>query len=82
MMKSKTNSVKVGKYRFLPTKYDKDDNLYCTIYEYTAQEKKCKLTLLYKFTEETYEIIWVEDNWLNNKHNKLLEFFLKEYEWI
>ena len=82
MMKSKTNSVKVGKYRFLHTKYDNDGNLYWTIYEYTEQEKKRKLTLLYKFAEETYEIICVEDNWLNNKHKKLLEFFLKEYEWI
>ena len=82
MMKSKTNSVKAGKYRFQPTKYDKDGNLYCAIYRNGAHGEKCKLTLLYKFDEETYEIIWVEDSWLNNKHQKLLEFFLKEYDLV
>lgn len=82
MIKSKTNSVKVGKYRFQPTKYDKDNNLYCAIYRDGAHGEKCKLTLLYKFKEETYDIIWVEDGWLNHNHKKLLDFFLKEYDWV
>ena len=82
MVKSKTNSVKVGKYKFQPTKYDKYGNLYCTIYRNDSREQKCKLTLLYKFEEGTYEIIWVEDGWLNHNHKKMLNFFLKEYDWI
>lgn len=82
MTKSKTNSVRSGKYRFQPTKYDENDNLYCAVYRNGAHGEKCKLTLLYKFEEETYEIIWVEEGWLNSKHKKLLEFFLKEYDWL
>lgn len=82
MTKSKTNSVKAGKYRFQPIKYDKDNNLYCVIYRNGAHGEKCKLTLLYKFEEETYEIIWVEEGWFNHNHKKLLNFFLKEYDWI
>lgn len=80
--KSKTNSVKSGKYRFQPTKYDKDNNLYCAIYRNGIYRKKCKLTLLYNFEKENFEIIWVEDGWLTNKHKKLLNFFLKGYDWI
>ena len=29
--KSKTNSIKSGSYKFQPTKYNKDGNLYCKI---------------------------------------------------
>lgn len=78
MLRSKTNSVKIGKNKFQPTKYDKDGNLYCAIY----RKNCCKLTLLYKFKEETYNIIWVAEGWLTNRHKKLLKLFLKEFDWL
>lgn len=81
MMKSKTNSLRVGKYIFRPTKYNDEGNLYCAIYRNGSHGEKCKLTLLYKFDTETYEIIWIENDWLNHNHKKLLNFFLKEYDW-
>lgn len=79
---SKTNSVKSGKYTFQPTKYDKEGNLYCAIYRKGAHESKCKMTLLYKFAEETYDIIWLEEGWLNHNHKKLLNWFLEQYDWV
>lgn len=81
-MISITNSIHRGKYIFKPTKYDCDGNLYCAIYKKGAHKPKCKITLLYKFNEETYDIIWTENNWLNHKHKKLLNWFLEQYNWM
>lgn len=76
--KSKTNSVKSGSYKFQPTKYDKDGNLYCKV----EKNHKVKLTGIYNFENENFEIIWVQNNWLTNKHKKLLNFLLKGYDWV
>ena len=83
MTKSKSNSVKVGKYTFQPTRYDADNNLYCSLYRLNSHEKKiCKLTGIYKFDEDVFEIIYIEEGWLlTNKHKKLLDFMLNEYDW-
>ena len=76
--KSKTNSIKSGNYKFQPTKYDKDGNLYCKI----EKNNKVKLTGIYNFENENFEIIWVQNNWLTNKHKKLLNFLLEGYDWV
>lgn len=82
--KSKTNSVRIGKYKFQPTKYDESGNLYCKIIKVHKYKqftnKKCKLTLLYNF-EGSYKIIF-NNGWLTPKHQKLLIYFLKQYDWI
>ena len=86
MTKSKTNSVKVGPYYFQPTKYDKNGNLYCMIFKRHTYKRfkndKCKLTGLYNFDTQKFEIIYTAPDWLNHNHKKMLEFFLKEYDWI
>ena len=86
MTKSKTNSVKVGPYYFQPTKYDNDGNLYCMIFKRHTYKKfkndKCKLTGLYHFDTGEFEIIYTTPDWLNHNHKKMLDFFLKEYDWI
>lgn len=80
--KSKTNSVRIGKYKFQPTKYDESGNLYCKLVKLSRVEK-CKLTLLYKFDTGTYDLIFVSKDWMiKRNHKKLLELFLKEYDWI
>ena len=76
--KSKTNSIKSDGHKFQPTKYDKDGNLCCEL----KKSNEIKLTGIYNFEKEKFEIIWVENNWLTNKHQKLLNFFLKGYDWI
>ena len=83
MLKSKSNSVRSGKYIFQPKRYDKDDNLICAIYRENSHKKEvCKLTGVYKFDEDKFEVLWEDDNWLtSNKHLKLLKFFLEEYDW-
>lgn len=85
MTKSKTNSVRVGPYYFQPTKYDKEGNLYCMIVKRHAYKKyvndKCKLTGLYNFDTGEFKIIHVAESWLNHNHQKMLNFFLKEYDW-
>ena len=81
-MLSKTNSLTIGKYTFQPTKYDKDGNLYWALYRKNSHGKKvCKVTGIYYFDEERTEIIFRDWNWLNKKHKKLLEYFLKQYDW-
>lgn len=83
MLRSKTNSVSLGAYRFQPTKYDEDGNLYCALYRNGAHGEKCKVTILYKFNEETYDIIWADQDWISlSKNKKLLKFFLKQYDWV
>lgn len=83
MTKSKTNSVKSGKYTFQPIKYDENGNLYCVLYRLNSHHKQvCKLTGLYNFDEEKFELIFVADGWMNHNHKKLLNFFLKEYDWV
>lgn len=85
MTKSKSNSVKVGKYTFQPTRYDADNNLYCSLYyRLNSHEKRiCKLIGIYKFDEDVFEIIYIEEGWLlTNKHKKLLDFILNKYDWI
>lgn len=82
MTKSITNSVKSGKYTFQPTKYDDNGNLYCMLYRLNAHNKKvCKVTGLYKFDEDKFELIFVAEGWMTNNHKKLLEFLLNEYDW-
>lgn len=81
-MLSKTNSLKSGKYRFQPTRYDDNGNLYCALYRRCSNRYVCKLTILYSFEDMSYRIIWVADGWLNHRHGKMLEWFLNEYEWI
>ncbi len=81
-MFTKTNGLHRDNYLFQPTKYDKNNNLYCSLYRNGSHGQKCKLTMLYKFEEGTYDIIWVEHNWLNRNHRKLLQWFLEQYDWI
>lgn len=81
-IKTKTNGIHRDKYLFQPTKYDENDNLYCAIYRNGAHGHKCKMTILYKFDESTYDIIWVEEGWLNHNHKKLLNWFLEQYDWL
>lgn len=85
-MLSKTNSIKIGPYIFQPTKYDKNNNLYCKIvkrHEYkNFVRDTCKLTGIYNFDEEKFTIIFCSKDFLNHKHSKLLNMFLKEYDWI
>jgi len=83
MIRSKTNSIRSGKYIFQPTKFDKEDNLCCSLYRINAHKKKvCKLTGTYFFNEDRFKINWKEDNWiLNRKHKDLINFFLNEYDW-
>ena len=77
MMKSATNSVKCGPYVFQPTKYDDNGDLYCMI----VKRNKCKLTGLYHFDTNEFEIIWTSEGFINHSHKKMLDFFLKEYDW-
>jgi len=83
MLKSKTNSVKSGKYIFQPIEYDEDDNLVCRLYRKNSKTKKiCKMIGTYLFNEEGFEINWIEDGWkLNREHKKLIKFLLNEYDW-
>lgn len=83
MTKSKINSVKSGKYTFKPTKYDENGNLYCALYRRLNSHHKqvCLLVGIYKFDEEKFEIISVAEGWMNNRHEKLLNFFLNEFDW-
>lgn len=79
MTKSKTNSVRCGIYVFQPTRYDENDNLFCKLVAHT----KVFITGVYKFNEEKFEIIWSRSGWLNSmKHQKMLNFFLSEYDWV
>lgn len=80
--KTKTNGIHRNKYLFQPTKYDENDNLYCSIYRNGTNGPKCKMTILYKFKEGTYDTIWVEEGWLNHNHQKLLNWFLEKYDWL
>ena len=77
-MLSKTNSIHRGPYIFKPTKYDKDDNLYCMI----VKNNKCKLTGLYNFETKKFEIIYEVPGFMNHNHKKMLNWFLKQYDWI
>ena len=86
-MLSATNSVRRGPYIFQPTKYDKNGNLYCTLIKQHTYNKfvnnRCKLTGLYNFNTETFEIIFCSPGFLDkNNHKKLLNWFLKQYDWI
>lgn len=86
MTKSKTNSVKVGPYYFQPTKYNDNGDLYCKIIKRHTYKRcvndKCKLTGLYHFDTGEFEIIYETPGFLNRNHQKMLNFFLKEYDWI
>ena len=83
MTKSKINSVKVGKYIFQPTKYDDNGNIYCTLFRTRCNNKfkTCKVTGLYNFVKEKFELIFVSEGWMTNNHKKLLKFMLNEYDW-
>lgn len=86
MLKSNTNSVKVGPYIFQPTKYDENNNLYCKIVKRHKYKKfvkdTCKLTGIYNFAEGKFTIIFCSKDFLNHQHSKLLNMFLKEYDWV
>lgn len=85
-MLSKTNSISCGPYIFQPTKYDKDGNLYCMIVKRHTYKKftndKCKLTGLYNFDTGEFKIIYEAPGFMNRDHNKMLNWFLKQYDWI
>jgi hypothetical protein len=52
------------------------------LYRLNAHNKRiCKVTGLYKFDEEKFELIFVAEGWMTNNHKKLLEFLLNEYDW-
>ena len=90
-MLSKTNSISCGPYVFQPTKYDNNGDLYCMIVKrhtytdkrtkHTFVNDKCKLTGLYKFDENKFEIIYTTPEFMNRGHKKLLNWFLKQYDW-
>lgn len=82
MMKSKTNSITYSKYIFQPTKYDKNGNLCWALYRKGCHEPKCKVTGIYNFMTEKVELNFVAENWMSNKHKKLLRFLLNEYDWL
>ena len=84
-MLSKTNSVKCGPYVFQPTKYDENGDLYCMIVKRHTYKKfvnnKCKLTGLYHFDTDKFDVIYTTPDFLNHDHTKMLRWFLKQYEW-
>lgn len=83
MTKSKTNSIKAGKYIFQPQKYDTDNNLICYLYRLNCHGNRiCKLIGTYLFDDEKFELNWLEDGWiLNRSHKNLINFFMSEYDW-
>lgn len=84
-MLSKTNSCKCGSYIFQPTKYDDNGNLYCMIVKRHKYKKfindKCKLTGLYNFDTNKFDIIYSSLDFMNHNHKKMLDWFLKQYDW-
>lgn len=64
-------------YKFKLTKYDINNNVYCALY----RKKKCKITLLYKFESDSYDVLWVELSWVNHHHIDLLNFYLDKHNW-
>lgn len=88
-MLSKTNSIRRDKYKFQPTKYDQNNNLYCKLTKCViykngnkfSEKEVCKLTGLYNFETETFEIIFTTEEFFTRKHKKLLQWFLKQYDW-
>ena len=88
-MRSETNSVSHSKYVFQPKRYDENDNIICVLSKRTKYKNngkylhrdKHKLTGVYKFDENKFVITWVADGFYNASHKKLLNYFLKEYEW-
>lgn len=84
-MLSETNSLKRGPYIFQPTKYDANGDLYCMIVKRHKYKKfvndKCKLTGIYHFNTNKFDIIHTTSDWFNHNHKKLLNWFLKQYEW-
>lgn len=88
-MLSKTNSIKRDKYKFQPTKYDQNNNLYCKLTKCVIykngnkiyKKEVCKLTGLYNFETEKFEIIFTTKKFFNKNHKKLLRLFLKQYDW-
>ena len=85
-MLSKTNSVSCGPYSFQPTRYNDDGDLYCKIVKMDKYKnfvhEKCKLTGLYHFDTNKFEIIYAYKDFLNVKHKKMINKFLKEYDWL
>ena len=80
MLKSKTNSVKYRDYKLQPIGYNKNNDLIFDLYKLKPNKRVCKLTGLYKFNEDKFEIISTAKNWLNKNHKKLLQFLLREYD--
>jgi hypothetical protein len=84
-MLSATNSIKCGTYVFQPTKYDQNDNLLCKIvkrYQYKKHIKDiCKLTGVYNFDTDSFNVIYTTPDFLNHDHIKMLRWFLKQYDW-
>ena len=89
-MLSSTNSLKRDKYVFQPKRYDDNDNIICVLSKRTMYKNgkkffnkdKCKLTGIYDFEKEEFVITWVAEGFMNASHKKLLNYFLKQYDWI
>ncbi len=85
-MLSKTNSVSCGPYLFQPTRYDENGDLFCKLVKIERYKRHvhetCKLTGLYHFDTNEFEIIYAYKDFLNSKHKKMLNNFLKEYDWL
>lgn len=78
MFRSKSNSVKLVKYKFQPTRFNENNELFCSL----TRNGKCKLTGKYNFEFKTFEILYTYPNWFNAKHQRLLKKFLREYDWL
>jgi hypothetical protein len=82
MMRSRINSVEAGSYVFQPTEYDNDGNLLCSLYRCRNNGRDCMLKGIYDFNEEKFTIIHIKDGWLSRSHKIILDYFLKEYDWL
>ena len=89
-MKSQTNSVTRSKYVFQPIRYDDNDNLICKLVRRSkckvknkiVNRDKCKLTGIYDFNKGEFIIKWTAEGFLTKSHKRLLDYFLREYDWI
>ena len=88
-MLSSTNSLRRDKYVFQPKRYDDNGNLICVLSKRITykngkkfiKKDKCKLTGVYDFEKEEFIITWVAEGFMNASHKKLLNYFLKKYEY-
>ena len=86
MSKNKFEKILVGKFLFVPTKLDKDGNVFCAVYkkspQYVRCNRKCKVTGLYKPHENVFEVIFSVTRWLEDEqHRELFTVMVAGYEW-